>query len=345
MLNIFGRAIRCPNPPGARLSSSSRALAHRRHSHPPYQRHGDGEDGVAYTQEEEKEMTEFLDRDLPPHVGGSRQYDPPEPIARPKRTYRHQKQIPTPPWGSSRTAEQTSSSASRAHDSTRDAKSDQPISSTAIPPLPDDVDPHSQSEWESELEEADSSSSTPQSRQKDAPRKRVLKRRKNDPFEPYMEPRTPFIPEGHMAQFPYFALTLKVDPVGLPPSANTILYYLGFRYQRQTLYRKRGSLLALRIRRVKPYLHMQYLSEEEAMRLKTEKREEIRENVERRKLSLGQPVQEGSKLRREQSTGEPPPHRQVSNNTRKEADPTDGADLSSNSEPSDSKKKRRRKKK
>lgn len=273
MLNLFGRTFRHPVQyppafpalpiPGCRLAHSAAAKVF---AHPLHQMHYARNEDL-YTAEEDAEMCEFLDRNLPGNTttegntpargpdGGSLSPKHPHPSE-----YRRVKRL---------VRSDESPATSQPSNSTADAEG---------------------SEWESVIEEDTVSQPVkhlkPPSKKKSRPKSLSNPKRKTDPILSLetlkLPPKPNYEPYEHLRRFPYMAITLAVDPLGVPPSINSLFFSMGFRYRSQTLYRRRSSKLRLALRRVRKFVSIEYLTEEEVGKRRAEKRESLAREYEAR---------------------------------------------------------------
>ncbi|KAG9050639.1 hypothetical protein FS837_003739 [Tulasnella sp. UAMH 9824] len=218
-----------------------------------------------YTAEEDAEMCEFLDRNLPGNTtaegntparvpdGGSLSPRHPHPSE-----YRRVKKLV-------RSEESPATS--------------QPSNSTP-----------EGSEWEYVSEEDTTSRPVkhlkPPTKKKPRPKSLANPKRKTDPILSLetlrLPPKPSYEPYEHLRRFPYMAITLAVDPLGVPPSINSLFFSMGFRYRSQTLYRRRSSKLRLALRRVRKFVSIEYLTEEEVGKRRAEKRDSLATEYEAR---------------------------------------------------------------
>ncbi|KAG8934082.1 hypothetical protein FRC01_005243 [Tulasnella sp. 417] len=288
MLNLFGRTFRHPVQyppvfpalpiPGCRLAHSAAA---RVFAHPLHQLHYARNEDL-YTAEEEAEMTAFLDQDLPSDT--TRDGNPP---AR------------APDGGSLSPRHPHPSEYRRVRKLVRSGESAEPLQQTPdLPTIGSSATPQSSNstpedqepEWEYVSEEETVSRHVkdlkPPTKKKPRPKSPPKPSGKPDPILSLdtlkLPPKPSYEPYKHLRRFPYVAITLGVDPLGVPPSINSLFFSMGFRYRSQTLYRRRSTKLRLALRRVWKFVSIEYLTEEEASKRRAEKRESLAREYEER---------------------------------------------------------------
>ncbi|KIO28715.1 hypothetical protein M407DRAFT_178881 [Tulasnella calospora MUT 4182] len=295
MLNLFGRTFRHPVQyppafpalpiPGCRFAHSAAA---RVFAHPLHQLHYARNEDL-YTAEEEAELSAFLDRDLPGDPtgegnvptrvpdGGSLSPKHPHPSE-----YRRVKKLV-------RSDESPAETPILPAESTQPSVDVPTIDSWTTPPPSSSTPEDEGSEWEYINEDSVSrpiKHLKPPTKKKPRPKSVSKPKGKPDPILSLetlkLPPKPSYEPYKHLLRFPYMAITLAVDPLGAPPSINSLFFSMGFRYRSQTLYRRRSAKLRLALRRVWKFVSIEYLTEEEAGKRRAEKRESLAREYEAR---------------------------------------------------------------
>ncbi|KAG8990191.1 hypothetical protein FRB90_001867 [Tulasnella sp. 427] len=285
MLNLFGRTFRHPvqYPQtfpvlpilGCRLahSATARVFSHSLHQL-NYARNEE-----LYTAEEEAEIREFLDstdttdENHRAHISRAGDISSRNTHA---SEYRRVKKLVRP------------NKSHQVHPSVEPIQQEDVLgigSSTASPSPKPQPENEAEGEWEYVSEEGDASPPiTP-------PNRRHQPKPRPDPHplahpesltNLRLPPRPAYQPYKHLRRFPYMAVTLDVDPLGVPPSINSLLFSMGFRYQSQTLYRRRTTKTRLVLRRVWKFVSVEFLTETEAERRRAEKRRQLANEYEER---------------------------------------------------------------
>lgn len=287
MLNLFGRTFRHPvqHPSafpvlpisGCRLAHSATA---RIFAHPLHQLHYAKNEDL-YTAEEEAEMCEFLDRDLPSDTTGVPDGEDLSPRHAHPSEYRRVKKL----------VRSDDSQSETLNLSTQQGRDVPTIgSSTTAQHLKPALEDEGSADWEyvSDEEMVSRPVKHPKPRPKRKPSPTVQTKPKTKPDTRNslgtlkLPPKPSYEPYHHLGRFPYAAITLGVDPLGVPPSINSLFFSMGFRYRSQTLYRRRTSKLRLALRRVWKFVSVEYLTEEEAGKRRAEKRGELASEYEER---------------------------------------------------------------
>ncbi|KAG8990113.1 tRNA (guanine-N(7)-)-methyltransferase (tRNA(m7G46)-methyltransferase) [Tulasnella sp. 427] len=283
MLNLFGRSFRHPvqYPQtfpvlpilGCRLahSATARVFSHSLHQL-NYARNEE-----LYTAEEEAEIREFLDSadtsngTHRTHISGGGEISPRNTHA---SEYRRVKKLVRP------------NKSHHVHPSKEPIQLEDALgigSSTASSSPKPQPENEAEGEWEYVSEEGDASPPIK------PPNRRHQPKARSDPLAHpesltnlRLPPRPTYQPYKHLRRFPYMAVTLDVDPLGVPPSINSLLFSMGFRYQSQTLYRRRTTKARLVLRRVWNFVSVEFLTETEAERRRAEKRRQLANEYEER---------------------------------------------------------------
>ncbi|KAG8972545.1 tRNA (guanine-N(7)-)-methyltransferase (tRNA(m7G46)-methyltransferase) [Tulasnella sp. 425] len=250
---------------GCRLAHSATA---RVFAHPLHQLHYAKNEDL-YTAEEEAEMCEFLDRDLPSDTTGvpdggdlSPRHTHPSEYRRVKKLVRSDESKDVPTIGSSATAQHLKPALEDEGSADWEYVSDEEIVSRPV------------------------KHPKPRPKRKPHPTVQPKPKTKPDTRNPLgtlkLPPKPSYKPYNHLLRYPYMAITLGVDPLGVPPSINSLFFSMGFRYRSQTLYRRRTTKLQQSLRRVLKFVSVEYLTEEEAGKRRAEKKGELASEYEER---------------------------------------------------------------